>query len=1019
MIQETGRANRNFKEIETNQNRTTIAVDMMKLKLREKLDSDQVHVKIASAMQGKADSEDFDKFKNLLTTQLDEYAKQLEAQVKQVNLEVLDLRFKEMEQRMNEFGARIQETFGEIDRVETTFHGSVAQTFKDVITEIEGMKQQQMQQQQKVSANFSSTSCCGAADTNSAAHNCNSFSAGAASASAAGAHDGNGSAKFPKDPKDSSKAEAGDAGSKCHCHHVQFLWDDYWQRMDGDGAVAATSTSTSSATNTSGNCHCVHLTELEKRVEQVESKLLKIGMHDAWKRPDGDGGGDRDGDKPGGAGSGDGGNGGGPGGGGSGGGSGGGRPGTGDVRDALPGDEIIPLENIEKLFDDKIAVSEEYRYNGSDNGDRWRTKIRGYWISKCPTLIAVLDWAEKHDEKAVGDKSWRGKTWRGRRLPDAQMDRLSELIWGFLNTCVKDGGRTPFESADTLNGLDAWRAIVEEIQKSRGIRLKQLRKTVQSQPAISKVEDVANGVLKFENNIREYVNAGGDRPSDKEMKSDLIDALPQEIRENLVWRLPSSEPFSAFRDHVRASANDVLYHRGKLSRPLQNVNDEDAETTDKLENIVGAIMKKMGYQHGRNAAAGRREQARPGGAGGDSARKPKCANCSSEKHATADCDKPKVPFDKRPCHLCGKPGHTASRCRSKGRGANAVEEDENGNPYFGNLNFEDVLSMQCEDEFPPVPTCTETRRSRTRGPTTHAPKLCTTPCGCTTAPASSWTAATTTKGRPTPRAVTVDDFIRTDVRNAYEALNTNHDVDDSDSDSDEEQGGTPTKDLKTGGELTRRQRKRLAAKKLKESAMMLNEEDDKALDEMIMRNPQGPACQQPNINGVEFECDDDELFNIMEEVEIEVANDSGSVAHVVGPEDVPSNVTLIRSPNMKNFKGAGGDGIKNYGKAEVECIQEDGTCVDCDLNVAGVTRALHSTGVICDTKKEVLFTQGEATVVPAGTFSRYLASVQRLMEYKRKGGLYVAKIKVRRRKNQPEKPGSGSAVPFGRQSTKR
>ena len=265
----------------------------------------------------------------------------------------------------------------------------------------------------------------------------------------------------------------------------------------------------------------------------------------------------------------------------------------------------------------------------------------------------------------------------------------------------------------------------------------------------------------------------------------------------------------------------------------------------------------------------------------------------------------------------------------------------------------------------------------------------------------------------------MDDFIRTDVRNAYEALNTNHDVDDSDSDSDEEQGGTPTKDLKTGGELTRRQRKRLAAKKLKESAMMLNEEDDKALDEMIMRNPQGPACQQPNINGVEFECDDDELFNIMEEVEIEVANDSGSVAHVVGPEDVPSNVTLIRSPNMKNFKGAGGDGIKNYGKAEVECIQEDGTCVDCDLNVAGVTRALHSTGVICDTKKEVLFTQGEATVVPAGTFSRYLASVQRLMEYKRKGGLYVAKIKVRRRKNQPEKPGDGSAVPFGRQSTKR
>ena len=67
------------------------------------------------------------------------------------------------------------------------------------------------------------------------------------------------------------------------------------------------------------------------------------------------------------------------------------------------------------------------------------------------------------------------------------MDRLSELIRGFLNTCAKDGGRTTFESADTLNGLGAWRAIVQEIQKSRGIRLKQLRGMVQSQPPISEV----------------------------------------------------------------------------------------------------------------------------------------------------------------------------------------------------------------------------------------------------------------------------------------------------------------------------------------------------------------------------------------------------------------------------------------------------------------------------------------------------------------------------------------------------
>ena len=206
--------------------------------------------------------------------------------------------------------------------------------------------------------------------------------------------------------------------------------------------------------------------------------------------------------------------------------------------------------------------------------------------------------------------------------------------------------------------------------------------------------------------------------------------------------------------------------------------------------------------------------------------------------------------------------------------------------------------------------------------------------------------------------------------------------------------------------------------------MMLNETNG---DAVIEKNGNLPTPKLPgfcnlsssDINGVEFEYEDEELVNVMGEVEIELASDPGSVAHVVGPEDVPSNVTLIRSPNMKNFKGAGGDGIKNYGKAEVECVQEDGTRVNCDLNVAGVTRALHSTGVICDTQKEVLFTQGEATVVPAGSLSRYLGAVQRLMEYKRKGGLYVAKIKVRRRGSQSEKPHSGNVAPFGRQGNNR
>ena len=64
--------------------------------------------------------------------------------------------------------------------------------------------------------------------------------------------------------------------------------------------------------------------------------------------------------------------------------------------------------------------------------------------------------------------------------------------------------------------------------------------------------------------------------------------------------------------------------------------------------------------------------------------------------------------------------------------------------------------------------------------------------------------------------------------------------------------------------------------------------------------------------------------------------------------------------------------------------------------------------------------KGEAVVVPEGSFSKYLGSVQKLLTYKRKGGLYVAKMKIRKRaaKKKKEKD-KDKASPFGRQGDKR
>ena len=75
--------------------------------------------------------------------------------------------------------------------------------------------------------------------------------------------------------------------------------------------------------------------------------------------------------------------------------------------------------------------------------------------------------------------------------------------------------------------------------------------------------------------------------------------------------------------------------------------------------------------------------------------------------------------------------------------------------------------------------------------------------------------------------------------------------------------------------------------------------------------------------------------------------------------------------------------------------QENGREIDGTFQVADVTRPLHSTSRICDNKHEILFTAGEATVVPEGSLSRFLGQVRAVAKYPRLGGLYVAKMKAK------------------------
>ena len=139
---------------------------------------------------------------------------------------------------------------------------------------------------------------------------------------------------------------------------------------------------------------------------------------------------------------------------------------------------------------------------------------------------------------------------------------------------------------------------------------------------------------------------------------------------------------------------------------------------------------------------------------------------------------------------------------------------------------------------------------------------------------------------------------------------------------------------------------------------------------------------------------ENELMVADECVDAWVAADSGAVEHVTNPKFIPPS-TAIEPGRERKFVAANGDPIANHGKAHVSFEQENESRVKGSFEVANVTKPLHSVSRICDNKKGMLFTNGEAVVVPEGSLSKFLGSLKVVARYPRKGGLYFAKMRVR------------------------
>ena len=147
-----------------------------------------------------------------------------------------------------------------------------------------------------------------------------------------------------------------------------------------------------------------------------------------------------------------------------------------------------------------------------------------------------------------------------------------------------------------------------------------------------------------------------------------------------------------FRNEIRATLNNILYHRGKLTRPINAVDleggtrdtsgsspapspsngdedgPEDMMNYEQLQEML-AMMDKTGVKAVRFP---RRNGFKPNGKKDEKRSPPtngtrKCINCGGA-HETRDCPKPQVSKEDRPCWRCGKTGHIGANCPNKPSG---------------------------------------------------------------------------------------------------------------------------------------------------------------------------------------------------------------------------------------------------------------------------------------------------------------------------------------------------------------
>ncbi len=717
---------------------------------------------------------------------------------------------------------------------------------------------------------------------------------------------------------------------------------------------------------TAGNgvCHCLHVTKLMEQVAALEQRPAApapdlVGRHDPWGAfggAHGAGGAPRGHATPAHA----------------------GQRGPKSLPLTLKG----PLGAIgykdRGVFDEKLALQEEYRFNGSKGGLSWKGKTERYFISRAPILKDILDWAEECDLDIFTVEKLQQAV--GIHLTEEQVLNLNAAIWGFLSGAVSGTAEIIFKRAETLNGIDAWRRLAHYVEHGKEIRLENLRREVKmlhTKP-IASLDKVEEGVAEWENTMNEYALAGGTSFSDAERKADLLAVLPAELRELMLWNSTKTDvSFDVFRDHVITQSSKILMNRRKL--PIHAIEgnefDEyegfdfqgiDFSSINSAGDMIAAFeraQRKGQFRGRRDGGRDRRDAGRDQGGGGrerDESRPRRCPNCS-EAHP-GRCTKAQVASADRKCFKCGKPGHISSKCTNK-NGPNSIraitEDSDNALKAFFMVDNEGF-------------------RTVTRGgkPT-----------------------------RPMPSARQLGNFIGV---NSFESLQTSK---KSKSGRSGARSCAPTDEAVTpkppisgkhagrvGGsdQCCSRRGATDMRRALREAQDAIDKEIEAQVEDANVKELDLREVQNHSINVL---YDEEPLIaTAAEKVIIRPAMVSGAVRNVIHPKNLPHDAEPKPNDTGRHFVGANNTTIERYGTCET-ILETPLGAVGCNWDLADVTRPLHSVSTVTGPiegpgKQDVLFNNRLCVVVPPGVVDKILETIKPVMKYDREGNLYVAEMEM-------------------------